>query len=259
MDPDLVGPAGHQVEVEQRPVGEPLADAVAGHRRPAVRDDRHLGAVFRVAPDRRLDPADRRRDAPLDERLVGLLDPTGLELGHDRGLRGVVPRDHQQTARVAVEAVDDPGPLDTGDPAPGRSVAVGEQGVDQGVAGMTGRRVDDEPGGLVEDQQVVVLVDDRQRDLGRRLEVERRRLGDIEAQVGAGRHDRVRAERLAGGGQPSVGDQLLDVAPRQPRRVGDVAVDAAARAVRHAQDADARGVRGVNHPTAARPAGPGPG
>ena len=80
-----------------------------------------------------------------------------------------------------------PGPLDAGDPAPGRPVAVGQEGVDQGVAGMARRGMDDEPGGLVEDQQVVVLVDDRQRDLGRRLEVERRGLGDVEPQVRAGR------------------------------------------------------------------------
>ena len=84
MDPDLVGPAGHEVQLEQRPAGEPLADAVARHRRPAVGDDRHPGPVLRVAPDRRLDPADRRRDAPLDECLVRLLDPARLELGHER-------------------------------------------------------------------------------------------------------------------------------------------------------------------------------
>jgi hypothetical protein len=94
-----------------------------------------------------------------------------------------VPGDHQQPARIAVEAVDDPRSLDTGDPAPGRSVAVGQEGVDQGVAGMARRRVDDQPGRLVEDEQVVVLVDDRQRDLGRGLEIERRRLRDVEAEV----------------------------------------------------------------------------
>ena len=65
VDADLVRPAGDEVELEQRPAREPLADAVAGHRRPAVGHDRHPRAVLRVAPDRRLDPADRRRDAAL--------------------------------------------------------------------------------------------------------------------------------------------------------------------------------------------------
>ena len=77
-----------------------------------------------------------------------------------------MPGDHQQAARVAVEAVDDPRPLDAGDPTPGRAVAVGQQRVDQRAAGMARRRMDDQPGRLVDDQQVVVLVDDAERDLG---------------------------------------------------------------------------------------------
>ena len=108
VDPDLVGPPGDQVELEQGPAGEALADAVAGHRRPAVRDDGHPGPLLRIAADRRLDPADVRGDAALDERQVGLLHPARLELGHQAGLGGVVLGDHQQAARVAVEAMDDP-------------------------------------------------------------------------------------------------------------------------------------------------------
>ena len=37
VDPDLVRPAGHEVELEERPAGEALADAVAGDRRRARR------------------------------------------------------------------------------------------------------------------------------------------------------------------------------------------------------------------------------
>ena len=64
VDPDLVRPAGHEVELEERPAGEPLADPIAGRRRPAVGDDGHPGPVLRVAPDRRLDPADGGRRPP---------------------------------------------------------------------------------------------------------------------------------------------------------------------------------------------------
>ena len=71
-----------------------------------------------------------------------------------------VPGDHQQAARVAIEAMDDPGSLDAGDPAAGRPVAVGQERVDERAAGVAGRRMDDQPGRLVDDQQVVVLVDD---------------------------------------------------------------------------------------------------
>ena len=180
MDPDLVRPPGHQVELEQGPLGEPLANAIAGDRRAAVGHDRHLRPVLRVAPDRRLDAADGGGHAALDERQVRLLDPAGLELGHDRGLRRVGPGDHQQPARIAVEAMDDARPLDAGDAAPGLAVAVRQERVDQRAARMTGRRVDDEAGRLVDDQQVVVLVDDPQRDVGRGREIEGDRLRDVD-------------------------------------------------------------------------------
>ena len=217
VDPDLVRPPGDEVELEQGPAGEPLADAVAGHGRPAVGDDTHPGPVPRVAPDGRFDPTGARGHLAVDQRLVRLLDPARLELGHQRRLRGILLGDHQQTARVLVQAVDDARALDTGDPAPRRAVAVGQEGVDQRPVRMTGGRVDDQAGRLVDDQQVVVLVDDVEDDLGRGSEVERDRIGHLEAQLRARGDDRVRLEELTGGGQPAVGDELLDVAPRQAR------------------------------------------
>ena len=141
VDADLVRPAGDEVELEQRPAGEPLADAVAGHRRPPVGTTRHPRPVLRVAPDRRLDPPDRRRHAALDERQVRLLDPARLELRHERGLRRVVPGDHQQPARVAVEAMDDARAAATpAIPPQVDAVAAGEERVDERVARVAGRR-----------------------------------------------------------------------------------------------------------------------
>ena len=40
-----------------------------------------------------------------------------------------------------------------------------EQGVDQRPVGIAGGRVDDQPGGLVDHQQMLVLEDDLQRDV----------------------------------------------------------------------------------------------
>ena len=76
-------------------------------------------------------------------------------------LGGVVLGDHQQAARVAVEAMDDPRPRDAGDAAVLAAAGAGEQRVDERVAVvMPGRRMDDEARRLVDDEQVVVLVDD---------------------------------------------------------------------------------------------------
>ena len=111
----------------------------------------------------------------------------------------------------------------------------GQQGVDQRVAVVVaGRRMDDEPGRLVDDEQVVVLVDDRELDVRRRREVQGDRLRDVEADLHAGRDDRVGAQGgpVRGRGQAALADELLDVAPRQPGGVGHDAVDPHRRPVR---------------------------
>ena len=61
-----------------------------------------------------------------------------------------------------------PGPRDARDAAVLRAAGPGEQRVDERARRWPGRRMDDEPGGLVDDQQVVVLVDHLERDVRRR-------------------------------------------------------------------------------------------
>ena len=73
--------------------------------------EREAGRVVAVAADRRLDPARARRRAPADEGEVGALERA---LADERGepfVRLLGARDDEQPRRVAVEAVDDPGPL----------------------------------------------------------------------------------------------------------------------------------------------------
>ena len=111
----------------------------------------------------------------------------------------------------------------------------GQQGVDEGVGGMAGSRMDDETRRLVDDEQVVVLVHHADRDVRGRGQVERRRWRDVEMELGPGRDDRVRPERHAVRGQPAVGDELLDVAPGQPGGIRDEPVDPTGRAVGHPQ------------------------
>ena len=52
---------------------------------------------------------------------------------------------------------------------------MGDQGVDKGAVGITGRRVDDEPGGLVDHDDLIVLMQDAEGNrLPLRGRVERR-------------------------------------------------------------------------------------
>jgi len=65
--------------------------------------------------------------------------------------------------------MDDAGPLYAGDPAVGG--IPGEECIDERSARVTRGRVNDQPGRLVDDEQVRVLIDDGERNrLGRQLQ-----------------------------------------------------------------------------------------
>jgi hypothetical protein len=111
--------------------------------------------------------------------------------------------------------------------------------------------VNDETRGLVDDEDVVVLVDDVEADLGRGLQVGFLRRRDVEGELRPGLDDRVRSQGFAAGGEPPSGDELLDVAPGQAREIGDEAVHAGRPPGRDDEPADPRGR--LSHPE--KPAG----
>ena len=238
VDADLVRPPGHEVELEQRPVRRTARGrgSRSWTRRPsgttAIRvrcfGSRPIGASIR--------PTGAGHD-PGDEREVRLAHPARLELRHQR-----LPAPRRCLATMSSPLVSRsrrwtmPGPSDPGDPAVVGPAGPGEQRVDERVAVVVpGRRVDDEAGRLVDDEQVVVLVDDRQRDVRCGREVAAR---PAPGRRGGPPSRRVTIELARSGGavrgrrQAALGDELLDVAARQPGRVGDEPVHAAPVALR---------------------------
>ena len=77
-------------------------------------------------------------------------------------MRAVGLGHHEQAGGVLVQAMHDARPLDAADAGEG-SPAMGDERVDQRAVGMAGARVHGQPLGLVDDDQVGVLVDDRER------------------------------------------------------------------------------------------------
>ena len=162
MDPDLMGPAGVELGPHQagdRRQGGPKrfsSQYSVTARLPLVWRTamrlrstgwRPIGAsivpslAFGAAPDQRLvDAGQVVGGEQLRERLVG-----GVVLGH-----------HHDPRRVLVEPVDDPRPPHAAD-ARQAVAAMGEQGVDQRLVGVAGRGMDDQPGRLVEDEEIVIL------------------------------------------------------------------------------------------------------
>jgi len=224
VDADLVGAAGVEGDLRQRGrAAERLPDAPGGDRAPGGADlPGEPGPVPRMAAVRGVE-GPLRRQAAVAQGEVGLLHRPPLPLRLQRGERGLGARHHQAAGGVPVQAVDEPEPRDrpAGRPEPE------QEGVHQrGVGGAAGR-VHDHPGRLVQDHQVPVLVEHRERQvlgheaggLGRR-ELHLDPLAAPQARRGAG------AAPLQAH-SPFL-HQLLDAGPRERRvepRQGDVEAD----------------------------------
>ncbi len=81
------------------------------------------------------------------------------ELLRESAMGGVVLGDDDEAARILVEAMDDARPPDAPDSREAVA-AMGDEGVDEGAAGMPRGGVDDEARRLVDDDEVVILVGD---------------------------------------------------------------------------------------------------
>ena len=209
---------------------EPLP---VGHRALAATafDDRDLLAVGRRAGERRVDRAFGR-------------------LGHarrrsrDSAGRSNAPRTAWPALRGRRRSWRRPAaptcPCRCGGRCPGRATppmpdrlaaAMVEQRVDQRPVEIAGGRMDDQAGGLVDDQQMLVLEHDRQRDV-LRLVVRRLRLGngDAKALRRRGPWSPGRGPRLPLGLDRAAADQRLQPFARQGRDgVGERAVEPPAR------------------------------
>jgi hypothetical protein len=121
--------------------------------------------------DRRLDRAAARGRAPDHEGEVLAFDLAALQRALKPRVGELRARDDEQPGGIAVEAVDDAGALRVAAGRLGRSGrrrgALREQLGERVLAVALGG-VDDDSGGLVDDEQVLVLVGDREglRGLG---------------------------------------------------------------------------------------------
>ena len=129
----------------------------------ASADDGHGLAVAGVATDRAGDLAHTRLGHAPDHREIGTVDPARREVRGKCGMCLLGLGHHHEPAGVLVEAMDDarpPNPADACEAVP----AMREQGIDEGIVWIAGRRMHYEAGRLLEDEEVRVLVANVQRD-----------------------------------------------------------------------------------------------
>ena len=165
VDADLVRAPGVQRRLDIGGRREAFEHAEAGPRlAPFAGGDGHAFAVRRVPRDGGLDVALVVRHDAGDEGAVELHHRAFGELLREREVGLVVLGHEQAAARVLVEAVDDARPGDPADPAE-LSVAMMEEGVDEGVLVMADGRMHHDAGRFVEHEHVGVLVEDLQRNV----------------------------------------------------------------------------------------------
>jgi hypothetical protein len=184
VHPDLVGAPGPRLHLDleglpalpgvalQHPVdafGLLAAFHSGGEALPVHRVPPETGPV---AP---LDGQFARVRTPAAECDIHLADLVAAELAGQAAVGGIVLGNHHNAGGVPVQPVYDPGaphPADSG-----KIPAMVQQRVHQGAVGVAGRRVDHQARGLVDDQQVGVLVQHGQRQgLGAGLGIGKRRL-----------------------------------------------------------------------------------
>ncbi len=120
-----------------------------------------------LRPDAGLDGADAAaRRAPHEGEVCApqaAVGAVGRKLLGEAVMRGVRLGHHEQARSLFVEAVNNARALDAADT--GEAVAaMGDERIDERAAGVAGRGVNDEPCRLVDNDEVSILVSDRERD-----------------------------------------------------------------------------------------------
>ena len=182
------------------------------------RGDLQHRAVFEADARRAAQTGIGTVDDAMGKRQVSALGGMRLELGGKAVMGTIGFRNDQQARRVLVDPVDDSGTLLSSDTRQGVA-AMGQQGVDQCAIGRSGRGMDNHARGLVDDDQVVVLMGDNKGN----------RLGTSLDWFGIGNGDQVIlplghaglavAHDAARAADRALGDQAGQARPRQGRRL----------------------------------------
>lgn len=119
---------------------------------------RNLLAIQRIPAEREIDGDARLHVAPY-ERRIALHDLSLPKLVSERGVGSIVLRYHHEAGRASVEPMDDSRSQLTPDAA--EILNVMQERIDECAPPVTCRRMDNHPRRLVHDDQMRVIVDDR--------------------------------------------------------------------------------------------------
>lgn len=164
VDANLVGPAGADAHFEQGKAAEALHDQEFGVGGAAGGEaGGHPGPADRIAGNWLVDDTGFGLHLAFDKGPVDFFNGPAGELGGESAVGGVVAGDEEDAAGAGVEAVDNPRAQIA--PNAGKGSEMVQQGVDKRAGFAAGARVNDETGGLVDGDQVVIFEEDIEGDL----------------------------------------------------------------------------------------------
>ena len=163
VNANLVSAAGFQRYGQQGVPVEVFGGAVVGTSGASVCDNGHVLAMVRMSGDGGVNGPGVRSDYAHGDGLVLLDDGALFHLLGEPLVGQLTLGDDQQAGGVTVQAVDDARTqfashaADVG--------AAGQQGIDQGAVGMAGAGMHRQASRLDDDDDVIVLVNDADRDV----------------------------------------------------------------------------------------------
>jgi len=164
MDPDLMGSPRLDFHLEECHRPEAFGDPPPRQSFPSPRAFRgHPFPVSGVPSHGKIDDALVPSHVAVDEGAVYFPDLPLPELIRQSFVGGVVFGDHHDPRRPLVEPVNNPGAKDTSDP--GQIPQTVQKGVDEGTPDVAGRGMDDHAGRLHHNSNVLILIEDPEREV----------------------------------------------------------------------------------------------
>jgi len=162
VHPNLVGPAGVQLDLQKTAMGPgPHRSIPAAGRTPALRQDRHLMPGHRVPPDPAQPFPLRRPGNAFHKSQIPLPHFTAGKGVGQRPVRHVILRRHHHPARVLIQPVNDSRSLHTADSGKLAPTVV-QQRRHQRPPPASTPRVNDHPRCLINHDKILILIKDLQ-------------------------------------------------------------------------------------------------
>lgn len=250
MDSQLMGPSGLRHQSHVRRLSALGNHFVLRHRRPSPTADRHAFAMHGISADRRIERSSFLAKSSPDQGDVALVNLAATKLSRQIGQCTGVLRNDDDTGSILVQAVDQPRSQRI-EPGQRASPTV-KQRADQRPSPVASSRMNDQPGGLVDHKQRLILMENFERDaLGQDIAGRRNHRGFdanglTDAQDEAGLRDSPVDLDVA------AGNETLHLRPRAPPLGrGEVAVEPLV-AANDVDDDDIRAGHDRNEPATMR-------